>query len=443
MNIEPEDGQQRRLKIAVIGTGIAGNVAAYHLARDHEITVFEADHRIGGHTNTVDVEHAGQSFAVDTGFIVFNDWTYPSFIALLEEIGVGWQDSDMSFSVQDERTGLEYKGSTLNTLFAQRRNLLRPAFYRMIRDILRFNREAPSLLTPGAPDITLEQYLAEGAYSKEFIQQFIVPMGAAIWSAQPGVMGRMPAKFFVRFFDNHGLLSVDDRPTWRVIRGGSRSYVEKLVAGHRDRVRLSTPVEAIQRRSDSVAVKAKGLDVEHFDHVFLACHSDQALRLLADASPLEREVLGAIHYQKNEAVLHTDQNLMPRRRLAWAAWNYHVLKKQQARVALTYNMNILQGLEAPTQFCVTLNHTAAIDPARIIQSFEYEHPVFTPQAVAAQERQHEVNGAIINGAPGRTWYCGAYWRNGFHEDGVVSALNALQHFSEKQTHEERDFRRAG
>jgi predicted NAD/FAD-binding protein len=440
---EKASGQRRGMKIAVVGTGIAGNVAAYHLARDHEITVFEADDRIGGHTNTVDVEHAGQNYAVDTGFIVFNGWTYPNFVALLEELGVGWQDSDMSFSVRDENSGLEYKGSTLNTLFAQRRNLLRPAFYRMIRDILRFNREARALLDQGAPELSLDEYLTSGGYSREFIDRFIIPMGAAIWSAQPELMGQMPARFFVRFFDNHGLLNVNERPVWRVIRGGSRSYVEKLVAGHRDRIRLGTPVEAIRRLPAAVEVKALGLEPERFDHVFLACHSDQALRMLSDPSALEKEVLGAIHYQRNEAVLHTDQALMPRRKLAWAAWNYHILEQQQDRVALTYNMNILQGLEAPVQFCVTLNNTQAIEPSSVIQSFSYEHPVFTPQAVAAQQRHTEMNGAAVNGFAGRTWYCGSYWRNGFHEDGVVSALDALQDFRSEQHHEERNIQRLG
>jgi predicted NAD/FAD-binding protein len=430
------------VKIAVIGTGIAGNVAAYHLARDHDITVFEADSRIGGHTNTVEVEHVGRTYAVDTGFIVFNQRTYPNFIALLQELGVGWRDSDMSFSVRDENTGLEYNGTTINALFAQRRNLLRPSFYRMIRDILRFNREAGALLEPGAPEITLGEFLEERRYSRGFIDDFIVPMGAAIWSARPEAMIRMPARFFVRFFDNHGLLSVNDRPVWRVVRGGSQRYVERLVAGHRDRIRLDTPVESLRRQPGFVEIKAHGLEPERFDHVFMACHSDQALGLLADPSAAEREVLGAIDYQKNHAVLHTDASLMPRRRLAWAAWNYHLLDREQDRVAVTYNMNILQGLDAREQFCVTLNNSVAIDPARVLQEVEYSHPVFTPEAVAAQQRHREINGAAVNG-PGRTWYCGAYWRYGFHEDGVVSALAALEHFRQDCSHAQRDFRRTG
>jgi predicted NAD/FAD-binding protein len=425
------------MKIAVVGTGIAGNVAAYRLAREHEVTVFEADRRIGGHTHTVPVEHAGRRYAIDTGFIVFNDRTYPNFLALLEELGVGWQDSDMSFSVRHEGSGLEYKGATINSLFSQRGNLLRPSFYRMILDILRFNREAPALLDSAAGDISLDRFLQQGGYSRQFVEHYIMQMGAAIWSARPEVMGQMPARFFVRFFDNHGLLTIDDRPVWRVVRGGSDSYVEKLVAGHRDRIRLGAPVEAVWRCQDHVLLKARGAEKERFDQVFIAAHSDQALAMLADPSPEEREVLGAIAYQPNEAVLHTDATLMPSRRLAWAAWNYHILERRQERVALTYNMNILQSIDAPVQFCVTLNNTAAIDPDRVIGTYRYEHPVFTPQAVAAQSRHAEINGSR------RTYYCGAYWRYGFHEDGVVSALAALRHFEDRQIHAKRDLRRAG
>lgn len=424
------------MKIAIVGTGIAGNVVARRLAAKHDITVYEADSRIGGHTHTVDVLAGGRRWAVDTGFIVYNDVTYPNFVALLDELGVESQPSDMSFSVSDQRSGLEYNGASLNALFAQRGNLLRPSFHRMLRDILRFNREAPALLalaqagrqpTPHSAPLTLGEYLQAGGYSQGFIEHYIVPMGAAIWSAGPQRMLDMPAGFFIRFFHNHGLLSVSDRPTWRVIKGGSRRYVEKLVAGHRDRIRLSTPVHWIRRHPEHIEVKARGAEPVRYDRVFLACHSDQALRLLTDPTPQEREVLGAIEYQANEAVLHTDASLMPRHRRAWAAWNVHVPAagwQGSDKVALTYNMNILQGLDAPLEFCVTLNDAAAIDPDRIIQRIEYAHPMFTERAVAAQRRQREINGAR------RTYFCGAYWRNGFHEDGVVSALDALEHFYE-------------
>jgi len=425
------------MKIAVIGSGIAGNVAAWHLNRAHDITMFEAGAHVGGHTHTHEVEQAGQRYNVDTGFIVFNDWTYPNFIRLLDELGVASQPSAMSFSVRAEPSGLEYNGTSLDTLFAQRRNLLRPSFWRMIRDILRFNREAPALLTDAGDDPSLGDYLAKQRYSHEFIDHYIIPMGAAIWSTDPTTLQRFPARFFVRFFYNHGMLSVDQRPQWRVIRGGSARYVERLTAPFRDRIRLNTPVEWIRRLPDRVLVKARGLETERFDAVFMACHSDQALGLLADPSPLEQDVLGAIPYQENEAVLHTDTRLLPRSRRAWAAWNYHVLPEARERVALTYNMNILQSLEAPTPFLVTLNHSDAIDPARIIKRVSYHHPLFTPAGVAAQARHTEVNGPL------HTYYCGAYWRNGFHEDGVVSALHALDHFRERIAHAQRTLSRTG
>lgn len=429
------------MKIALVGTGVAGNIAAWKLAREHDITVFEADQRIGGHTHTVDVELAGRNYAVDTGFIVFNDWTYPNFIEMLDTLGVSWQDSDMSFSVKHERTGLEYNGTSLNALFAQRSNLLRPSFLGMIRDILRFNREAPGLLEPGAPDallkLSLGEYLERGGYGRAFQEHYIVPMGSAIWSATQERLRDMPVPFFVRFFKNHGMLSVDHRPTWRVIQGGSRNYVEPLIRGHREQIRLGAPVEVIQRFADHVTVKVRGQEAERFDHVFIACHSDQALAMLADPDDAEREVLGAMAYQQNEAVLHTDQSVLPRRRLAWAAWNYHLLEAPDRPAAVTYNMNILQGLDAPEQFCVTLNHSEGINPDRVIDSYQYSHPVFTPAAVAAQSRQRELNQGR------RTSFCGAYWRNGFHEDGVVSALAALDHFATDPVYAQRNFSRAG
>jgi predicted NAD/FAD-binding protein len=417
------------MKIAVIGSGIAGNVAAWHLHRArHDITVFEAASHVGGHTHT----HAVGGHAIDTGFIVFNDRTYPQFVALLETLGVDSQPSRMSFSVRNEASGLEYNGSTLNTLFAQRRNLLRPAFYRMLADILRFNREAPRLLD-GAEEPSLAAYLRNHDYSQQFVAEYLVPMGAAIWSTDPERMLQFPARFFVRFFHNHGMLTVNERPQWRVIRGGSARYVEKLTAPFRDRIRVRCPVESVRRMAGAVLVRPRGAEAERFDQVFIACHSDQALAVLADPTPLEREVLGAIRYQQNEAVLHTDTALLPRARRAWAAWNYHLLP-ERGKVALTYNMNILQSLDADETYCVTLNRTDDIRPERIVKRLVYHHPLFTPEAVAAQQRQHEVNGVL------GTYYCGAYWRFGFHEDGVVSALKALQHF-EARNHAQRDLPR--
>ncbi len=414
------------MRIAIVGTGISGMVAAYLLHRDHEITVFEAADYIGGHTNTVEVRMEGQTYAVDTGFIVFNDWTYPNFIALLRKLGVASQASDMSFSVTCERTGLEYNGTSLNTLFAQRTNLFRPSFYRMIRDILRFNRESLELLTQPEPGPSLGSYLESHRYSRGFIDHYIVPMGAAIWSAGHESMWKFPARYLVQFFKNHGMLSVDKRPTWRVIKGGSQRYAEKLIEPFRHRIHLSSPVESMARFPGYVEVRAhmqgRNYRALRFDHVIIATHSDQALSMLADPSPTEREVLGAIHYQENEAVLHTDTSLLPKRRLAWAAWNYHLLGAKPDRAVLTYHMNKLQRLTAPREFCVTLNHTHAINPATILRRITYHHPVYTPEAVAAQKRHGEING--VN----RTSHCGAYWGFGFHEDGVDSALAVCQPF---------------
>lgn len=414
------------MKIAVVGTGVSGLVAAYLLHQDYDVTVFEAADYIGGHTNTLDVAVDGRTYAVDTGFIVFNDWTYPNFIYLLSRLGVESQPSDMSFSVKCERTGLEYNGTSLNTLFAQRCNLVRPSFYRMILDILRFNREAVSLLNQPEPGPSLGEYLESRRYSKEFVEQYIVPMGAAIWSASHDNMRAFPTRYLVQFFKNHGMLSVDDRPQWRVIKGGSQRYVEKLVAPFRSRILLNSPVESIGRFQDFVEVRANLQCREYralrFDHVIIAAHSDQALAMLADPSPSEKEILGALRYQDNEAVLHTDTCLLPRRKLAWAAWNYHLLPVQPERVVVTYHMNRLQRLSAPCEFCVTLNYTHAINPARILRRISYHHPVHSLEAVAAQARHGEISGH------NRTSYCGAYWGFGFHEDGVKSALAVCKLF---------------
>jgi predicted NAD/FAD-binding protein len=403
------------MRIAVIGSGIAGMVAAHLLAREHEITLFEAGGHVGGHTNTVEVELAGRSYAVDTGFIVFNERTYPNFIRLLDRFGVASRPTTMSFSVKCERSGLEYNGTSLNGLFAQRRNLLRPDFHRMVRDILRFYREARELLDRDDDDLTLGEYLAARRYSRQFVDWHIVPMGAAVWSADPVAMLEFPARSFVRFFDNHGFLQLLDRPAWRVVAGGSHSYIAPLIRSYRDGIRLRTPVRAVRRHPDHVVVSSAA-GAERFDHVVLATHSDQALALLADPSEREREILGAIAYQRNEAVLHTDASVLPRRRRAWAAWNYHLLDREGGPVAVTYAMNILQGFDAPEQLCVTLNRDDAIDPARVLRRITYHHPVFTPRSVAAQRRHAEISGLH------RTHYCGAYWRHGFHEDGVWSGL---------------------
>jgi predicted NAD/FAD-binding protein len=425
------------MRIAVIGSGVSGMVTAYRLCRDHDVTVFEAGAHIGGHTHTVDVDYAGRQYAVDTGFIVYNDWTYPNFIALLDELRVPWQPSRMSFSVRCEKTGLEYNGTTVNSLFAQRRNVARPAFLRMVADILRFNRRAPALLASASASLSLGEYLDRESYSRYFVNHYIIPMGAAIWSSRPVDMLNFPARFFVEFFSNHGFLSVDDRPTWRVIRGGSREYVKRLTAPFAAKIHCNTPVASLQRQPQQVAVRLKSGAVEHFDQVFLACHSDQALRLLSDPSLEEREILGAISYQPNDALLHTDLRLMPRRPLAWAAWNYHLPIEQYERVTVTYNMNILQSLVAPVQFLLTLNRSEDVDPSKVVGRYVYHHPVYTAAAIAAQKRRHEINGVR------RTFYCGAYWSYGFHEDGVNSALVSLEEFRRRQQREQPHLQRVG
>ena len=415
------------MKIAIIGAGIAGNTAAYHLQREHDITVFEADSHIGGHTHTHNVEHEGSSYQVDTGFIVFNDRTYPNFMRLLQELDVPWQPSHMSFSVRCETTGLEYNGTTLNTLFAQRRNLLSPRFYRMIADILRFNKESLELLAEG-PEIELGTYLQQKNYSRTFIDYYIIPMGAAIWSSDPASMMRFPARFFVRFFHHHGMLSINDRPQWLVIQGGSKRYVDALTKRFADRIRLNTPVVQVRRHAKHVEVKTAAGDSQKFDWVVFACHSDQALAMLDDPSFAEMDILRNIRYQKNSVILHCDESLLPQRKLAWAAWNYHVTPSTTCPVAVTYNMNILQGLQSRQPLLVTLNHEGRINPARIIKRLNYTHPVYTPAVTAAQGRYTEISG--VN----RTSYCGAYWRFGFHEDGVMSALKAVQQLQERTAH---------
>ncbi len=412
------------MKIAIVGSGIAGLTVAHHLHPEHDITVFEAGDHVGGHVHTHDIHLAGRDYRLDTGFIVYNHRTYPLFVELLAELGVDSQASDMSFSVSCGESGLEYNGTSLNALFAQRENLLRPGFWALLRDILRFNRQAPEWLKTEGDEISLGEYLDRGGYGQAFRDYYILPMGAAIWSTDPALMLGFPARFFIRFFANHGLLSVTDRPVWRVIKGGSRAYVDRIITPFRHCIRLGQPVTGLRRLVDRVILHTEAGGAETFDAVFLACHSDQALALLDAPSPTEQTVLGSIPYQANEAVLHTDTRLLPKRRLAWAAWNYLMPEGPGGRLCLTYDMNILQGLDAPETFCVTLNATDQIDPDRILARMTYHHPLFTTAGTDAQLRHREIDGTQ------RTYYCGAWWRNGFHEDGLVSALDALRHFRE-------------
>ncbi len=416
------------MKIAVIGSGISGLTSAYYLSQSHEVTVFERDDRIGGHTATIDVDYQGQGYAVDTGFIVYNDWTYPNFIKLLQELNVAVRPTQMSFSVRCDSSALEYAGGNLNTLFAQRRNLFKPAYWQMLRDILRFNREAIADLEAGglSADATLGDYLSERGYSTMFIDKYLVPMGAAIWSAGTDEMLQFPLLFFVRFFKNHGLLSVKNRPQWHTIAGGSRGYLDPITAPYKNRILTSVSVKRIERTDTHVSIDYADqhgvLQQQQFDAMVIATHSDQALALLDDATEDEQAILGAIPYQGNDVVLHTDVSLLPRRPLAWSSWNYRLTSASanEPVAKLTYNMNILQGIESPCTFCVSLNQTDDIAADKILGQFNYSHPVFTLDGMHAQRRWQEI------AAKNRTWFCGAYWGNGFHEDGVKSALQVVQ-----------------
>jgi predicted NAD/FAD-binding protein len=406
------------MRIAIIGAGVSGLACAYALRHEHELVVYEAADYLGGHANTVDVPLATGSVAVDTGFIVYNDRNYPCFERLLFELGVPTQASEMSFGVSDG-ADFEYNGSSLNGLLARRRHLVDPGFRRMIGDLVRFNRDARSLLASDE-DPSLREWLAERGYSDGFIERLIVPQAAAVWSADPGQMWSFPARFMLEFFDNHGMLGFRDRPRWRTVTGGSRRYVEALTRRLEARIRLGAAVRRVERFPDHVTVTtADAGPTERFDAVVFATHSDQALAMLADPSDLERSVLGSIPYQDNEAVLHTDASVLPRRRRAWASWNYH-LGADGGPSTVTYWMNRLQSIEAEVELCVTLNRTASIDPEKIIRVIPYAHPVYTREGIAAQARRSEISGV------GRTHYCGAYWGWGFHEDGAVSGLRAAR-----------------
>jgi uncharacterized protein len=407
-------------RVAVVGAGVSGLVAAAELHRaGHDVRVFEAAGYPGGHTNTIDVETPLASWAVDTGFIVFNELNYPNFERMLAELGIASQPSDMSFSVSDGRGGFEWATTGPRGLFARRAHALDPRFHRMLRDLVRFNREARKLVGCRGRGPSLRRFLADGGYSDFFVERMLVPQASAVWSADPELMWSFPAGFLAEFFENHRVLQLRGRPSWRTITGGSRRYVERLIEPFRERVHLRTPVRRIHRSPEEVVLTLDD-SCEAFEEVVLAVHSDRALRMLADPSPAEAAVLGAIPYQRNEAVLHTDSRLMPRRRAAWASWNYHLTGRPAGRTTVTYHMNRLQSLGADRDFFVTLNMTEAIDPAAVIRTIDYTHPVFTPDGMLAQSRWDEISGER------RTHYCGAYWRWGFHEDGVWSALRAAE-----------------
>ena len=410
------------MRIAIIGAGVSGLVSAHLLGHEHDVTVFEAAGYAGGHTNTVRVDTPNETHEVDTGFIVFNDRNYPNFERLLERLGVASQPSAMTFSVSDGHGDFEYNGNSPNGLFAKRAHLVTPWFHRMIADMARFQRAARQLLSSASPGPSLGDWLEQQRFSRPFIDRLIVPQASAVWSADPHQMWTFPARFMAEFFDNHGMLSLRGRPQWRTIRGGSARYVEALLARFSGRLLLGTEVRGVSRHREHVEVTPATGEPQRFDEVVLATHSDQALSLLTDASDREHEVLGSIPYQANEAVLHTDVRMLPRRRRAWASWNYHLLDEPGDRTTVTYHMNRLQSLSAERDFCVTLNRTQEIDPAHVIRRIQYAHPVYTAGGVRAQRQFAEISGRE------RTHFCGAYWGWGFHEDGVVSALRVAKRF---------------
>ncbi len=412
------------MRIAIAGAGVSGLTVAHALHPEHDITVFEANAYPGGHTNTVRVEREDGTWDVDTGFIVCNDRNYPTFDRLMAALGVPTQPTEMSFSVSTEDGELEYAG-TPRGLFAQRENLLRPWFLRMLLEYRRFNAEARRLLASEDTTTSLGDFLQARRFSRPFIDRLLVPQASAVWSADPRQMWSFPARFLCEFFANHGMLSLTNRPQWSTVIGGSKRYVEKLTEPFAGRIRLGTPVERIARDPEGVTLTPRGGEAERFDEVVIAAHADEALAMLADPTDAERELLAAVPYARNEAVLHTDRSLLPRRRATWSSWNFHLLEEPIAKSTVTYHMNTLQRLDAPVEFCVTLNLSEWIDPARIIRTIPYAHPVFTPAGVAAQARHAEISG--VN----RTHYCGAWWGSGFHEDGVVSGARVAERFGVK------------
>ena len=411
------------MKVAIIGSGISGLTAAYLLQKEHDITVFEANDYIGGHTHTHEINQNNKTWKVDSGFIVYNEKTYPNFIKLLKMLEVRVQKTTMGFSVKAPAKNLEYSGGSLNTVFAQRRNLFNLTFLIMLKDIFRFNRLAVRELSGIKETTTINSFLKTHGFSSHFKENYIIPMGAAIWSTTAQKTTEMPASFYIRFFKNHGLLQIFNRPQWFVIKGGSKSYVKKIIAGFEEKILLSSPIKKVERGPSSVKIYNDADSAPMlFDKVIFATHSDQALKLLNDPSEDEKRILGALPYQKNTAVVHTDTSLMPKIKATWSSWNYFLSGDPSRPVTLTYNMNILQSLDAKPDFLVTLNSLGEIDPSKIIKKIDYHHPLFTVEGVNAQKKKNQISGQ------NNTFYCGAYWGNGFHEDGVNSALDVCKKF---------------
>ena len=424
------------MKIAIIGSGIAGLTAAHFLHKQHDITLYEAANYIGGHVNTIEVKEGDKSFAVDTGFIVFNNWTYPNFENLLNNLNVEVQDSEMSFSAKCEDTGFEWSGNGLRGLIFNSDNWRKIKSYQIFSDVVRFNNTSKEFLNNAESKLTLGEFLVHHRFSDAFIKHYLLPMGAAIWSSEPQQMNEFPAISFLDFFNNHGLLNLKHRPQWKTIVGGSKQYVRKLTRPFKNRIHLNSPVELVKRAAQRVEIFARGRKPEYFDHVFFACHSDQAHKLLEQPTTEEAQVLSSIRYQANTAVLHTDETLMPTRKSAWSSWNYLVSEQSSANVKVTYYMNRLQNLSANQDYFVTLNLDHKINPEKVIRTINYMHPVFNRPAIEAQ-KQHQ----LINGTQ-NTWYCGAYWRNGFHEDGVWSAIQSVEQFNDLIEHEKLYLQRA-
>lgn len=412
------------MRIAVIGSGISGLAAGWYLSRKHEVSLFEKEPRLGGHTNTVMVDTGGESIPVDTGFIVHNDRTYPNLVKLLAELGVETQPSDMSFAVCSRDTGFEYSSRGLNGFFAQRSNLFRPEHYRLLSEILRFNRTAPKLLNePGSARGTIGDLLAEGGYAEVFTERYLFPMASAVWSMSLDAIRSFPTLTLLRFFDNHGMLGINTHPKWKVIRGGSHRYIPLLAAPFRERIWTGSRIVSVVRGETGVTLHFEGRPAMTFDQVVFACHGDQVLPLLDKPTDAERDVLGNFETSRNVATLHTDTSLLPRRVQVRASWNYNLGLRGQDAVTLTYHMNRLQSLAAPDDYCVTLNGEDVIDSSKILRKIVYHHPLYTQEAVRAQDRWSEISG------PNRTHYCGAYWLYGFHEDGLNSALRVARALS--------------
>ena len=410
------------MKIAIIGTGISGLTSAYLLSKEHIVHVYEAQEYIGGHVHTLPVHLNGISYEIDTGFIVFNDRTYPNFNKLLNKINVLSQPTSMSFSVKCETTGLEYNGTSLNGLFAQRLNLLKPSFLLMVKDILRFNRDAKEFLTDSVEEITFGEFLNRGGYSNALKNNYALPMASAIWSAKSKVIENANFRFFAQFFENHGMLNISDRPQWRVIKGGSKQYTLKLIESITNKIRINSPVDKIIRKNKGIEVVYNKQQKELYDRVIIATHSDQALKMIENPSNAEIEILSSIPYQTNVAHLHWDCSVLPKQKNAWASWNYFKPNKMKDETTVTYYMNMLQSLDMPKNICVSLNMEEHINPKKIYKKIIYQHPVFTSEAILAQKKHKEIDGID------KIHFCGAYWGSGFHEDGVNSALSVCKAF---------------